>query len=70
MKEKLRVGLLSESENIPLWAYRLVENIMQSDFAEIKVVVYPEEENPPADSIGSRGLLARRDVASRHREAW
>ena len=52
MKEKLRVGLLSESENIPLWAYRLVENIMQSDFAEIKVVVYPEEENSPADSIG------------------
>jgi len=38
-KDKLRIGLLLDEVELPAWAYRMVEIIKQSDYAEISLVV-------------------------------
>jgi hypothetical protein len=38
-KDKLRIGLLLDGTEIAAWAYRMVEIIRQSDYAEISLVV-------------------------------
>jgi hypothetical protein len=39
MKEKLKVGILLDNYLIPAWVYKLLEEIIHSDFAEIKLLV-------------------------------
>ena len=38
-KDKLRIGLLLDDAVISAWQYKMIENILQSDCAEIKLVV-------------------------------
>jgi hypothetical protein len=51
--QKLRIGLLMDTLVVPAWAYRMLEILAQSDYAEIKLVVL----NQPArvkKSFGER----------------
>ncbi len=50
-KDKLRIGLLLDEMELPVWGYRMIEIIKQSDYAEISLVVQntvPSEEGPLA----------------------
>ncbi len=39
MKRKLKIGLLMDEMAIPAWSYRLIERILQSDYASIDLIV-------------------------------
>jgi len=58
---KLRVGLLVPSLEVPAWQELMVQRIVQSDAAEIVVVVfYSENQNGRWRAGGSAGWLAHR----------
>ena len=46
-KHKLKVGLLINSKKIPAWAYRMIELIKESEYAEIVVLIQNAEEPSP-----------------------
>ena len=39
MKQKLKVGLLINSENLTDWAYKMISKINDSDYAEISLII-------------------------------
>jgi len=39
MKEKLRVGILLDDYNTPAWAYRMLEKIVNSNYATINLII-------------------------------
>lgn len=39
MNRKLKIGLLVDSDNIPNWAYKMLEILNSSDYAEISLVI-------------------------------
>jgi hypothetical protein len=43
MKDSVKVGIILNSPIVPSWIYRVVKNIVESEFAEIKLVVYNSE---------------------------
>ena len=47
MKNKLRVGILLDSNDIPAWSYQMLKEIKESSYAEIVLVVKnnPKKEN-------------------------
>ena len=45
MKAKLRVGILLNNYFIHAWEYKIVEEIINSDFAEIKLLIKNESGN-------------------------
>ena len=46
MDRKLRVGVLLDSESIPAWAYRMLERIQASNYAEIILLIKNEAPGP------------------------
>jgi hypothetical protein len=61
-KDRLRIGLLLDGTEIAAWAYRMVEIIQQSDYAQIALIVRNDAaaQEPPerADRAAGRGFLA------------
>jgi hypothetical protein len=58
-KDKLKVGLLLDGTDLEAWAYRMVEIIKQSDYAEIALIIqttHPTgpKQDAPSDSIPSK----------------
>ena len=47
VKPKIRVGLLVDSDEVPLWAYQIVERLANSDYAEIALII---ENGTPGDN--------------------
>ncbi len=45
MRKKLRVGLLLDNYNVSAWTMKMLQNIINSDFAEICLVVINANEN-------------------------
>lgn len=43
MKEKLRLGIYINNENIPLWIFRTIEKLVNSEFAEITLIFIKSE---------------------------
>jgi len=39
MKNKLRIGILLDSDMITAWSYKMLEEIKESNYAEIVVIV-------------------------------
>ena len=39
MNRKLKIGLLVDSDNIPNWAYKMLEILNSSDYAEISLII-------------------------------
>lgn len=44
MKEKLKIGLLLDSYNISAWTFKMIEDIVSGDFAEITLVVLNDND--------------------------
>jgi hypothetical protein len=44
MKDTIKIGIILKSENVPLWIYRVIENIFSSEFAEIRVLIHNYEK--------------------------
>ena len=39
MKHKLRIGILLDNEMITAWSYKMLEEIKESNYAEIVVII-------------------------------
>ncbi|MBI9063362.1 MAG: hypothetical protein JEZ14_15375 [Marinilabiliaceae bacterium] len=53
VKDSIKIGIILDSPVVPLWIYRVVNKIVDSEFAEIKLVVYNTKagNNPPKISL-------------------
>jgi len=40
MKDIIKIGIIIDGEDVPLWIYRVIEKISCSEFAEIKLIIY------------------------------
>lgn len=65
IKRKLRVGLLLNDFNISAWSFKMIENIVNSDFAEIILIVMNDNEKKTvlnktlwSKLINNRGRIA------------
>ena len=56
-KPKLRVGLLLDSMSASNWSYRMIEQIRQSEYADVCLVVKPRRASPAG--VIKEGPLAR-----------
>lgn len=48
MRDELRIGVLTDGDNIPAWSYRMLEKIINSEHSEIVLIVkkgQPVNEN-------------------------
>ncbi len=43
MKEKIKIGVLIKSHELLLWEYKILERLINSEFAEIKLLIEKEE---------------------------
>ena len=50
-EQKLKIGLLVDSTNIPYWTYLMLEKINQSNYAEINVVIINGIKTPKNNNI-------------------
>ena len=41
--KKLRVGVLTDDDQVPHWAYSMLEEILQGDYADIVLIVKKKE---------------------------
>ncbi len=48
---KLKIGVLVHDFNAPAWAFKMIERIVQSDFAEVRLVVKKKKSVLPATSF-------------------
>ena len=45
MNEKLKIGLLINSTNLPLWEIFLIERLKRSDYASLDLIVLNDSDN-------------------------
>jgi len=60
MQNKLKVGVLLDSFEIPNWAYSMLENIQQSGYAEISLVIRNRAVKVPAKYYHFMNLFRKR----------
>lgn len=53
-KKKLKVGILVQRNEIPLWAFKMLEKIENSDFAEIALVIRKTNRFTPQKNVLKR----------------
>ena len=46
MNEKLKIGLMIDSTNVPYWVYSMIEKIIQSNYAKIELVIINGNQIP------------------------
>ncbi len=46
MKHKLRIGILLDNEMITAWSYKMLEEIKESNYAEIVVIIQNNANKP------------------------
>jgi len=51
---KLRVGLLMDSLTLPAWAYEMLVTVQHSAYAEVKLIVLNDSEEPKRRSLFAR----------------
>jgi len=51
MTEKLKIGLMIDSTNVPYWVYVMIEKINQSNYAKIELVIVNGSEIPKNGSL-------------------
>jgi len=54
-KSKLKVGLLLDSYNISAWSLKMIENIIDSDYSEISLVIISDNQR----TVKNRTLLSK-----------
>jgi hypothetical protein len=50
-KRKLKIGLLIDSYNVPLWAYKMIEYMVLSDFSEVSLIVRKQKNKQKQQSF-------------------
>lgn len=58
--KKLRIGVLLDSFDIPLWAYSMLESIQQSGYAEVSLVVMNSAPHVQSKYFELRNLFTKR----------
>ena len=46
MKQKLKIGLLLNSYNVPLWEYILIEELLNSNYCDIELIIINNKKKP------------------------
>lgn len=62
MKEKLRIGILIDSDRIPAWAFKILMTLQESDYATICLTI----KNQPSSTILKRPPFLQRIWNNRH----
>jgi hypothetical protein len=57
MKEKLKIGILLEDHIIPSWEFKIVEDIHNSDFAVIVLVILNKGDQRHAENKGKQSYI-------------
>tara|TARA_R110002111_G_scaffold110212_5_gene169533 strand:- start:6273 stop:7922 length:1650 start_codon:yes stop_codon:yes gene_type:complete len=60
--EKLRIGILTDGNDIPAWSYKMLEKIINSDHSEIILLVKKEESDNENISFFNRIWRTRKDL--------
>jgi hypothetical protein len=60
MNEKLKIGILLNSKNVLAWIYKVMEDIVASDYAELILIVYCNDLKRSAGSPENSGSLISR----------
>jgi|WetSurMetagenome_2_1015567.scaffolds.fasta_scaffold50012_2 hypothetical protein len=53
MKENLKIGVILSSEEVSLWIYRVIDQVMNSELAEINLILFHQEATRSNNSIKS-----------------
>jgi hypothetical protein len=62
MKEKLRIGILTNGDNISAWSYKMLEKIINSEHSEIVLIVKKGESHNENASLFNRIWSSRKDL--------
>lgn len=62
MKEKLRIGVLTDGDDIPAWSYKMLEKIKNSEHSEIVLIVKKCESPNDNVSLFNRIWNTRKDI--------
>lgn len=61
-KQKLRIGLLLDDYHAPAWCYEMVQQIVQSEYAEVRLMVMNQVPNEPKPPLYKRIWRNRRVI--------
>lgn len=59
-KAKLRVGILLDDYSVPAWSYKMFESIINSDYAEISLIVLNDNDKEVPNTTIAQKLLNNR----------
>jgi len=48
--KKLRIGILLDDFHVPMWEYKMFQNIINSDYAELSLVILNSNEKPTTEN--------------------
>lgn len=60
MNDKLKIGILLNSKNVQAWVYKVIADLVASDYAELTLVVYCNDLKGAAVSSQNSGALISR----------
>ena len=64
-KRKLKVGLLIDSYKVPLWAYKMIEQIVQSNYAKVSLIVRKQKSIQKKESFFNKIRSNRHELLFR-----
>ena len=64
-KRKLKVGLLIDGYKVPLWAYKMIEQIVLSDYAEVSLIVRKQKSIQKKESFFNKIRSNRHELLFR-----
>ncbi|MDM7918821.1 MAG: hypothetical protein QUS12_06600 [Methanosarcina sp.] len=60
MNNKLKIGIIINSNSVQAWVYKVIEDLVASDFAELALVIYCNDLNGSSGSSTNSGSLISR----------
>jgi hypothetical protein len=57
VKEKIKIGVLIKNQEVLLWEYRIIEKLLSSGFAEIKLLIKRDEDPAASDKINHSAIF-------------
>ena len=62
MKQKLKIGLLTDSDSIPAWSHKMLERINNSDHSDVVIVIKKDQSELKKSSFFSKLWENKNDV--------
>lgn len=62
MSKKLKIGILLDKDNIPAWSYKMLEEIQESDYAEIVLIVQNNLKSKKKQNLAKRIWGNRKEI--------